>query len=90
MNIEAPRLSGFRPLADLAEPLDVTPAGIYRADDLGFIGGTIRAGRSRKISGEAFEYHRQFGYGRGVPRAGTPEARAYAAERGAQWRHSDA
>ena len=48
MNIEAPRQSGFRPLADLAGPLDVTPAGIYRADDMGFIGGTIRAGRSRK------------------------------------------
>ena len=79
--IEEPRQSSFRPLADLAEPLDVTPAAVYRAADLGLIGGTIRAGRSRKISAEAFEFHREFGYGVNIPPASTPEASGYAAGR---------
>lgn len=80
--LECPVQARCRPLADLAIPLNVTSAAIYQGADKGYIGGTIRAGRARRITEEGFEYHRRHGYGESIPPAGTAAARDY--DRGAR------
>jgi hypothetical protein len=77
--LDLPRRARVRPLADLADALDVTPAAIYAAAHRGQIGGVLYAGAHLKISIPAYAYHAVHGYGRRVPAYGTPEVEAYLA-----------
>jgi hypothetical protein len=85
-----PRRAPVGPLGNLAVDLDVSRQAIYVADDKGYIGGTIRTGKHRKIRNEARAYHAEHGYGPGVPPWGSPESRAYDAERGYRAQTADA
>ncbi|AXT25533.1 hypothetical protein D1823_02320 [Ruegeria sp. AD91A] len=64
--MEEPKTTLMRPLADLAEPLDVTKAAIYAAAHKGYI-KFVPVGSSMKISQETYEYHLKNGYGPSVP-----------------------
>lgn len=79
MTLEIPTRSPVRPLADLAAPLGVTKAAIYRAFRVGHIGGCLCAGSAIKIRLDAFAYHAEHGYGPRVPKYGTEGAAQRAA-----------
>lgn len=71
--MEHPIKSTRRPVADLAEPLGVTKAAIYRGCHEGHI-PFIYAGVKMMITDEAFDYHVENGYGPRVKPYGTADA----------------